>query len=495
VIRWSVGADGALTALGDHNEQLVVRRYQPRHVTGTDPRDAVTGSMTAAGSAPSAGGLPSAGDKSIGEGGTSSPRDVVPAGTAEAVEVRSRGLEFAYSTVGQGDPYLVTRYLMVLEDQLAYLHVAGLLGTVTMRMTVGGDQAHVPTVLSAKYGRHTLDWTGLLDLGESPYKALARVPGWRFQVFEQEAASAAFFDVLSPVVVDLFGDMTVLGPDEIAESWWAPFGRAAAWCAGGAVPAAKFTPAGPQKVWIVIGACAGGAGASFVSDLITWLGADDVPVDPPPNPEPTGTDPEEPDPADGCFAAGTLVAGVDGLVTIETIELGALVSSRDEHSEVSAPGKVREVWAHPEKRTLDVRLDSGEVIRTTRPHRFFTENRGIVPAAELRAGDRLATLTDEARTVIEVFPGPDGITVYNLTVDHAHTYFVGKAGVWVHNEKKTTTNDPPPPDDGSGTDSGGSTDGSGGGSTTDGSSGGGSGGGGSPTGGSSGGGGSAPPPA
>ena len=89
--------------------------------------------------------------------------------------------------------------------------------------------------------------------------------------------------------------------------------------------------------------------------------------------------------------------------------------------------------------------------RTTAPHRFFTLERGIVAAGELQVGERLQTLAGVPRAIINIEPGPAGATVYNLTVEGLHTYFVADAGVWVHNDKHTEPDDPPPPDpDGSG---------------------------------------------
>ena len=64
---------------------------------------------------------------------------------------------------------------------------------------------------------------------------------------------------------------------------------------------------------------------------------------------------------------------------------------------------------------------------------------GFVPAAELVAGTHLR-LADGGRVAVgastlwrEAAPDAEPFTAYNLEVEGAHTFFVGAAGVWVHN--------------------------------------------------------------
>lgn len=162
------------------------------------------------------------------------------------------------------------------------------------------------------------------------------------------------------------------------------------------------------------------------------------PIDIPPDPEPVD---------DGCFAEGTVVALADNRhVPIEQIAVGDVVASRQEWSLEDCSGGVTRTWKHEQKRTVDILLDTGDRVRTTAPHRFFTLEQGIVPASELSVGNRLRTLDGSAREIVAIEPGPTNMTVYNLTVAGSHTYFVGDAAVWVHNEKKTQPDDPPPPD-------------------------------------------------
>ncbi len=61
----------------------------------------------------------------------------------------------------------------------------------------------------------------------------------------------------------------------------------------------------------------------------------------------------------------------------------------------------------------------------------------FLPAAELSPGSLLALATGGAAVVREVWTEEADVdapfTTYNFEVSEAHTYFVGQAGVWVHN--------------------------------------------------------------
>jgi Pretoxin HINT domain len=84
---------------------------------------------------------------------------------------------------------------------------------------------------------------------------------------------------------------------------------------------------------------------------------------------------------------------------------------------------------------VGVSLDSGEVLHTTPAHPFFVqETDSFVPAGNLRRGDHLRAM-DGRQVVVEMISvGQSTANVFNLEVDGAHTYLVGNASVWVHNE-------------------------------------------------------------
>lgn len=123
----------------------------------------------------------------------------------------------------------------------------------------------------------------------------------------------------------------------------------------------------------------------------------------------------------------------DGPVPIERIRLGDAVVTLDADLDtVPVVAKVTgTVHAHAEE---TVTLDFGtDTIRCTPRHRFFT---GSWTPAELlhpgtqvlRADGTWCELVSSAR-VIEPQP------VFNLEVQHVHTYLVGDQGLLVHNIK------------------------------------------------------------
>jgi hypothetical protein len=146
-----------------------------------------------------------------------------------------------------------------------------------------------------------------------------------------------------------------------------------------------------------------------------------------------------------CFAAGTLVHTKSGLRPIESLSVGELVWSMSEH-DVGQPGwrRISDHAVTGESEIFEVRLNNSsgefqETIRTTSLHPFWVEdlngpNAGkFVAVQDLRPGDKLR-LANNSNVWVENVNSTGVIeTVYNFTVEGWHTYYVGEAGVWVHN--------------------------------------------------------------
>jgi len=168
------------------------------------------------------------------------------------------------------------------------------------------------------------------------------------------------------------------------------------------------------------------------------------------SPFPPGFDPPPgflppPPPGTGCFIGATsvLMAG-GGEKPIQSIAAGDMVIGRDEQTGATAESAVSRTFIHRVGGTILLQLASGETIETTAAHRFAVEGQGFVSADLLRPGDRLSTHDGRGAEVISIKVRTDEATVYNLTVDRLHTFFVGGAALWVHNEKKSA---PVAPDD------------------------------------------------
>jgi hypothetical protein len=156
-----------------------------------------------------------------------------------------------------------------------------------------------------------------------------------------------------------------------------------------------------------------------------------------------------------CFVASTLVlCQVEGAARLEPI--GGLESLAGAHPELKVWARDEfmgeEGWkrpiawftTHPEELfTLGVDSDgdgeTDEELTGTGEHPFWVEDhRAFVPMRDLRPGMRLA-LAQKGKAAIVTGNvskrGPPGetFTTYNFEVEEFHTYFVGEAGVWVHN--------------------------------------------------------------
>lgn len=154
---------------------------------------------------------------------------------------------------------------------------------------------------------------------------------------------------------------------------------------------------------------------------------------------------------EACFVAGTKVYTPAGLVNIEDLNAGDLVLCRDEHDiDLSGPvvpmRVVRQIVTRPKMLChILVRSDSGqtETLATTASHPFFVADRAeFVAAAGLQVGHSLVLQAGGTAQVVEIHvqhaTTGNAFTTYNLEIADAHTYFVGTAGIWVHNTGRLT---------------------------------------------------------
>jgi len=145
-----------------------------------------------------------------------------------------------------------------------------------------------------------------------------------------------------------------------------------------------------------------------------------------------------------CFAEGTPVLTPEGTRPIESIRVGELVYSRDESRPLDRSLQLKRVTrtfiTHPAE-LMHVTYRAGqteETLACTATHPFFVENMGqFVYAEKLRPGDRLVLHSGGAGEVVSIrrerAVGDEPLTTYNFSVEDYRTYFVGQAGVWVHN--------------------------------------------------------------
>lgn len=141
-----------------------------------------------------------------------------------------------------------------------------------------------------------------------------------------------------------------------------------------------------------------------------------------------------------CFVAGTPIAiGYGVSKPIENISAGDHVLSCDETSMQNSLQPVTDVFCKEVYETVELTIGD-DSIETTRNHPFYSpEYKGWVAAGSLAVGDRVINSEGILMTVDETsrIEYPDGVKVYNFTVDENHTYYVGDDEILVHNECTT----------------------------------------------------------
>jgi RHS repeat-associated protein len=133
------------------------------------------------------------------------------------------------------------------------------------------------------------------------------------------------------------------------------------------------------------------------------------------------------------FTAETLVHTQHGLVPISEVQIGDEVwSYNEETGEQEFNEVVHLIQGEQEYDLVILTLDNGESIEATKEHPFFVVDKGWVDAKALVDGEVLVLKKGHAE-ITSIVREQRTVVVYNLTLDDAHTYYVGNEGVLVHN--------------------------------------------------------------
>jgi hypothetical protein len=118
---------------------------------------------------------------------------------------------------------------------------------------------------------------------------------------------------------------------------------------------------------------------------------------------------------------------------ISDLQVGDYVLAYDPVTGETGPHRVDAVMVNEDPETETLVLDVG-TIETTPNHPFFTADRGWVKAGDLQIGEHIRTL-DGTDAVVESFTVKIGpAMMWDITVNTAHSFFVGSGGVLVHNQ-------------------------------------------------------------
>ena len=130
-----------------------------------------------------------------------------------------------------------------------------------------------------------------------------------------------------------------------------------------------------------------------------------------------------------CFAAGTMVWTRTGLQPIETLEIGDFVLSQEVKSGKLSYQTVLGRTVRKDRPTLLIKCGS-ETIQATLGHPMWVSGAGWKMAKELQPGDVLHGV--KGPMLVESVAAAEPIDVFNLVVEDTHNYFVGTAGILVH---------------------------------------------------------------
>lgn len=147
------------------------------------------------------------------------------------------------------------------------------------------------------------------------------------------------------------------------------------------------------------------------------------------------------------FAAGTLVHTKAGLRPIEALQVGDFVLTWPEDKSTtkreSHPFRledeyiykpVTKTFVHENQMISHVLVleNDDNMIQVTPNHSVWSKCRGWVQASVLKFGHTLV-LANFANTLARrTMHDVERVTVYNIEVSETHTYFIGRAGYWVH---------------------------------------------------------------
>ena len=132
------------------------------------------------------------------------------------------------------------------------------------------------------------------------------------------------------------------------------------------------------------------------------------------------------------FKADTDVETSEGPKDISAIQVGDYVLAWDETSRTIGYYEVTNAFHHTDAVVTEVIL-SGEWIETTPEHPFYVEGEGWVYAEDLQIGDEVRQADGTTGRVWLKWNVYKTQEMYNLTVDTAHTFFVGEGQWLVHN--------------------------------------------------------------
>ena len=159
----------------------------------------------------------------------------------------------------------------------------------------------------------------------------------------------------------------------------------------------------------------------------------------------------------GCFPAGTKVITSDGLIDIESVELGSRVYSYDLNEDEWMLSKVIERQNYQYEGDIIFIKAGNSTLRATGNHPFFVlngnclsirplprdvpilEQEGLnggrwVEARDLQVGDMLKNKNEDELIITSISSQFEKTEVFNLNIEYNHNYAIAGSGILVHNK-------------------------------------------------------------
>ncbi|HEX2912230.1 MAG TPA: RHS repeat-associated core domain-containing protein [Chloroflexia bacterium] len=216
-------------------------------------------------------------------------------------------------------------------------------------------------------------------------------------------------------------------------------GAAAAWTGGGAVIGATGGAASEAVAGVFAGSAAASEAAVTGGALATEVSTAANEVDGEVAGEVASGIEETSVGSSGSFcsfSADTPVALANGdEKPIGDLKVGDEVLAYDQSTGSNGSYPVEAVLVHDDQAIEYITLDSnqGEQLETTPEHPFYTQDRGWVGAGDLHEGEQVRKADGSYGVVKTIRIVKRVQRMYNLTIKHAHTFFVGKLRWLVHN--------------------------------------------------------------
>lgn len=138
-----------------------------------------------------------------------------------------------------------------------------------------------------------------------------------------------------------------------------------------------------------------------------------------------------------CFPAGTRILLGDGTYkNIEELSTEDVLTTYNEKTKTFGKGTLGSIRVTKQNHLVEIKTDSGDRVKSTPGHKFFTIGNGWKMASELEIGDKLFTKGGFETSINSTEVIDEEVEVFHLIdVDTDHTYFA--ENLLVHNFKGT----------------------------------------------------------